>query len=98
MAFGVYLLSPVFYHGQLYVAISGVTSSANIKIFSAKGPMNTCGMWYIEKRGFGNVVCSCNFCNMYRQIHTQLWIRHGVQTSVTRKKGLLIDASPIPKH
>jgi hypothetical protein len=34
----VYLPSPVFYHGQLYVAISGVTSSANIKIFSSQGP------------------------------------------------------------
>jgi len=31
---GVYLPSPVFYHGQLYVVISQVTSSANIKIFS----------------------------------------------------------------
>jgi ATP-dependent DNA helicase PIF1 len=35
---GVYLLSPVYSHGQLYVAISGVTSSANIKIFSGQGP------------------------------------------------------------
>ncbi len=35
---GVYLPSPVFYHGQLYVAISLVTSSANIKIFSGHGP------------------------------------------------------------
>jgi ATP-dependent DNA helicase PIF1 len=33
----VYLLSPIFYHGQLYVAISQVTSSANIKIFSSQG-------------------------------------------------------------
>ncbi len=37
MAFGVFLLSMVFYHGQLYVAISQVTSSANIKIFSGQG-------------------------------------------------------------
>jgi ATP-dependent DNA helicase PIF1 len=35
---GVYLPSPVFYHGRLYVAISQVTSSANIKIFSGQGP------------------------------------------------------------
>ncbi len=30
--------SLVFYHGQLYVAISWVTSSPNIKIFSSQGP------------------------------------------------------------
>jgi hypothetical protein len=34
----IYLLSPVFSYGQLYVAISWVTSSANIKIFSGQGP------------------------------------------------------------
>jgi ATP-dependent DNA helicase PIF1 len=35
---GVYLPSPVFYHGHLYVAISRVTSSANIKIVNSQGP------------------------------------------------------------
>jgi hypothetical protein len=35
---GVYLPSLVFYHGQLYVAISWVTSNAKIKIFSDQGP------------------------------------------------------------
>jgi hypothetical protein len=35
---GVYLSSPVFYHGQLYVVISWVKSSANIKNFSGQGP------------------------------------------------------------
>jgi hypothetical protein len=35
---GVYLPSLVYSHGQLYVAISQVTSSANIKIFSGPGP------------------------------------------------------------
>jgi len=34
---GVYLLSLVYSHAQLYVAISRVTSNANIKIFSGQG-------------------------------------------------------------
>jgi hypothetical protein len=34
----VYLPSLVYSHGQLYVVISRVTSSANIKIFSGQGP------------------------------------------------------------
>jgi hypothetical protein len=48
VAFGIYLLSPVFYHGQLYVVISQVTSSANIKIFSGQGPDEY--MWNVVYR------------------------------------------------
>jgi hypothetical protein len=36
---------PVFYHGQLYVAILWVTSSVNIKIFSGHGLIHVeCGI------------------------------------------------------
>jgi hypothetical protein len=44
----------------------------------ARVPMDTCEMWCIK--GFGNVVCSCNFviCTLK---YTHLCIRHGVQIS-----------------
>ncbi len=45
----VYLPSPVYSHGQLYVAISQVTINANIKIFSGQGPDDTCEMSYIKR-------------------------------------------------
>jgi ATP-dependent DNA helicase PIF1 len=35
---GVYLSSLVYSHGELYVAISQVTSSVNIKILNGQGP------------------------------------------------------------
>jgi flagellar basal body P-ring protein FlgI len=47
---GVYLTSLVFYHGQLYVAISHESQVVQTSRFStARVPMNTCGMWYIER-------------------------------------------------
>jgi len=46
---GVYFSSPVYSHGQLYVVISQVISSANIKIFNGQGPMDTCKMLYIKR-------------------------------------------------
>jgi hypothetical protein len=45
---GVYLSSPVFYHGQLYVDMSRVTSNANIKIFNGQGPDGY--MWNVVYR------------------------------------------------
>jgi hypothetical protein len=44
----IYLSSPVFSHGQLSVAISQVTNSANIKIFSGQSPHGY--MWNVIYR------------------------------------------------
>jgi hypothetical protein len=47
---GVYLSSSVFYHGQLYVAIShGSQVVQTSRFLVPKVPMNTCEMWYIER-------------------------------------------------
>jgi ATP-dependent exoDNAse (exonuclease V) alpha subunit len=45
---GVYLPSSIFYHGQLYVAISQATSNVNIKIFNGQGPDGY--MWNVVYR------------------------------------------------
>ncbi len=46
---GVYLPSPVFYHGQLYVVISWVKAVQTSRFSVAKVPMNTCRMWYKKR-------------------------------------------------
>jgi len=70
---GVYMSSTVYSHGQLYVAISQVTGSANLKIFSGQGPNGY--MWNVIYKEV--LEMWLYFCNMYCQIHTHLCIRHG---------------------
>jgi len=45
---GIHLLSPVFCHGQLYVALSRATSAKNVHILLPKDCLNTINIVYSE--------------------------------------------------
>jgi hypothetical protein len=65
-----------------YQLLSHGSQAVQTSRFSvARVPMNTCGMWYIER--FWKCSCSYNFviCTV-KYTHTHLCIRHGVQTSL----------------